>query len=189
MRASVSHSAPARGFSLIELMVTLAVAAILASIAIPSFRTYVLNVRRDSVVDGLVASLHYARNQALNLDQNTTLCAGNPGISCLGGAWADGWEVVTVPASSATVVLTTHVLQATSTVPALRALNGSTGFTFSGNGLVPSITGVSGNEIMVVCDSRGASMARAVEINRAGYIQSSPRPGVQPNGSTALTCP
>jgi len=186
MRTSALHRVPAAGFSLVELMVTLTVAAILAMIAAPSFRTYMLNTRRDSIVDGLVASLHYARNQALNLDQTTTLCAGTPGTSCTGGSWANGWEVVTVPAASATVMLATHALQAAGTTPTLSAADPA--FAFNGVGLVTGM-GATGSELMTVCDTRGASMARAVEINRAGFIQSSPKPGFAPDGSTALSCP
>lgn len=175
------------GFSLLELLVTLTVVGILTTIAVPSFRTLMLNQRRDSVVDSLVASLHYARNQALNLNQNTTLCAGTPGISCTGGSWATGWEVIQAPPTGAAVLLTTHVLQ--STVPALTAVSASAGFQFAGNGLVtflPALPG--GTEIMKICDVRGAAFARAVQINRVGSVQSSAQPGTAPDG-TVLTCP
>ena len=176
----------AAGFTLLELMITLTVAAILTVIALPSFRTYVLNVRRDSLVDSLVASLNYTRNQALNLDQNTSLCAGVSAPACSTSTWIQGWVVVTAPANASTVLLTTHTIPASSTVPELHALNETSNFTFNGNGLVSSLTAP---ETLVVCDSRGASSARAVEINVAGYIQASPTPGLAPDGTTPLTCP
>ncbi len=189
MKATRAHLVPAHGFTLVELMVTLVVAVVLAVIAIPSYHTMTLNARRDSVVDALVASLHYARNQALNQDQNTTVCAGTPGPTCAGGSWTTGWEVVQAPPASTSVVLTSHVLQAASTAPALTAVQGSVGFQFSGNGLVTFLpTLSSGTELMKICDSRGAAAARAVEISRAGYIQSSSKPGTAPDG-TALSCP
>ena len=190
MKMLRAHRTRSFGFTLLELMVTLTVVAILGIIAVPSFHAFMLNERRDSVVDALVASLQYSRNQALNMDQPTTLCAGVSGVPCPGGAWTGGWEVVQQPASSSTAtLLTTHVLQAVSTVPAVRAINGSTGFTFAGNGLVtftPTLAG--GDEIIQVCDARGTAYARAVEINRAGYIQSSSTLGQTPGG-VALACP
>lgn len=177
------------GFTLVELMVTLAIVAILGSFAAPSFRAFVLNQRRDAVVDALTAALQYSRNQALNLNEKTTLCAGQPGNSCNGGAWVNGWEVVQAPASATSVVLASHPLNVTSTAPSVNTVNGSTGFTFSGNGLVgftPALT--AGDEIVKVCDSRGAAYARAVEVNGAGYIQSSSTLGRSPNGA-AISCP
>lgn len=174
------------GFTLIELMITLAVAAILMAVALPSFRTFVLNVRRDSLVDSLVSSLHYARNQALNLDEDTSLCAGTNGVSCTAGQWANGWQVIAAPAGSSSVLLTTHNLQPSSDDPQLQALDGTVHFTFNGRGLSPDIT--SAAKIMTICDSRGSAFARAVEINLAGSIQASSQPGQAPDG-TALVCP
>ncbi len=177
-----------RGFTLLELMVTLTVVAILGVIAVPNFHTFVLNERRDSIVDALTASLQYARNQALNLNEKTTLCAGQPGISCTGGAWSSGWEVVQVPAGASTVLLAAHVIQVASTAPTIRAVNSSTGMTFTGNGLVTFNPTTVTDEFIQVCDSRGAPYARAVEVNSAGYIQSSSQVGLTPS-NVAIVCP
>jgi type IV fimbrial biogenesis protein FimT len=177
----------AAGFTLVELMITLAVAAILAAIAVPSLRSFVQNQRRDGAIDALLASLNYARNTALSLDQNTTVCAGTPGINCSGGHWSDGWEVLTQPIGGNISLLTEHGLQSQSSAPSLSTLNGSSMFVFSGQGLITNMVS-SGSELITVCDSRGAAFARAVQINSAGYIQSSPTPGLAPDGHTVLSC-
>jgi len=67
---------PASGFSLVELMVTLSVAGILAAIAMPNLRSYVQNVRRDSVVDTLVAALHGVRQGSCRLVRYAAVFSG-----------------------------------------------------------------------------------------------------------------
>lgn len=187
---------PAKGFTVVELMVSIAVATILTAIALPNLRTFIENSRRDSTVDGLVASLNYARNQALDLDQPVDLCAGIGGAGsgsstttecASGGAWSAGWDVVTTPAGATTPqVLITHALSTASTTPSVAATNGNTFFQFNGNG---TVTMTNAPELIVVCDSRGTSMARAIEINAAGYIQSSSTPGKIPAGTAITACP
>jgi type IV fimbrial biogenesis protein FimT len=189
----------AAGFSLVELMVTVAVAGILAAIAMPNLTSYVQNVRRDSVIDGLVASLHYTRNQALNLDQTASLCAGTTaasGPTCpTGGVWNNGWEVITLAASAVTATtLTTNVRTAVGSAPTVTTTQGNLFIAFSPLGLL-STTGATTmaipNEIFVVCDARGIAFARAVEVNATGYIQASPTPGTVPGGTAipAANCP
>jgi type IV fimbrial biogenesis protein FimT len=187
------------GFSLVELMVTLVVAAILATIALPNLRSYVQNVRRDSVVDALIASLHYTRNQALNLDQTASLCAGAAtaaGTVCpTGGVWNNGWEVITLPANAANATtLTTNTRTAVVSAPTVTTTQGNLFIAFTPLGLL-STTGATAmavpNEVFVVCDARGISFARAIEVNATGYIQSSPTPGTVPGGGAiaAANCP
>ena len=125
-------------------------------------------------------------NQALNLDQKTSLCAGNNGITCTGGLWLNGWQVVTQPAGSTAVLLTTHKLQPSNVSPKITTASGTTFFTFDGKGLATNITGAPA--LLLICDARGSAYSRAVEINLAGYIQSSTTPGHAPD-NTPLVCP
>ncbi|MFC3658969.1 GspH/FimT family pseudopilin [Luteimonas notoginsengisoli] len=79
----------AAGFTLIELMVTLAVAGILAAIAVPSM-TAMLNANRLSGATGeLTAALQLARAEAIRRNTRVTVCASANGLTCTNsGNWA-----------------------------------------------------------------------------------------------------
>ncbi|HET6907016.1 MAG TPA: GspH/FimT family pseudopilin [Rhodanobacteraceae bacterium] len=83
-----------RGFTLVELMITITVAAILAAIALPSFRDF---LRRNAVTaqaNQVLASLQYARNEAVSRRYPTAVCASTAGTGCDGGStFENGWMV------------------------------------------------------------------------------------------------
>jgi len=85
----------ARGWTLVNLLVTVCIVAILLSLALPGFGTLMWNQRRVAASNDLVASLHLARSEAIKRAQLVVLCPlGAPG-TCLQrtGEWSNGWMV------------------------------------------------------------------------------------------------
>jgi len=81
------------GFTVIELMVTIAVAGVLMAIAAPAFRDALASYRLTTLVNELVAATHFSRGEAIKLNRQVSLCRAAAANSndCAGGAGAT-WE-------------------------------------------------------------------------------------------------
>jgi type IV fimbrial biogenesis protein FimT len=86
------------GFTLIETLTVITIAAILLTLGIPMF-TYVSNANRmSSEVNGLLGDMLYARSEAIKEGQTVSVCSSaNPSAAaptCSGStAWQSGWIV------------------------------------------------------------------------------------------------
>ena len=83
------------GFTLVELLITMAVAAILLAIGIPSFR-YVTNSNRIAAeINGLLGDLQFARSEAIKEGQPVSVCVSASGTGCAANTntWQSGWIV------------------------------------------------------------------------------------------------
>jgi type IV fimbrial biogenesis protein FimT len=80
----------ARGFTLVELIVTLVIGAIVLAVGAPSLQGMLAKYRIDGQHTGLMDDLLLAREEARNGGAPTAVCSSNNGSSCTGSAWAAG---------------------------------------------------------------------------------------------------
>jgi type IV fimbrial biogenesis protein FimT len=85
-----------QGFTLTELLMALAVLAILLAIATPSFRDASLSSQLRALANNLVASANVARSEAFKRNTPITMCTSTAdGTACSGsGSWEQGWIIV-----------------------------------------------------------------------------------------------
>ncbi|MFQ5759463.1 MAG: GspH/FimT family pseudopilin [Acidiferrobacterales bacterium] len=149
------------GFTLIELITTLVIAAILMAMAAPSFTSFIKNNRLVSQTNELLADLAFARSEGVKRAANITVCKSTDGLTCNAGAdWNDGWITVTAGGQ----VLRAH--------EALNDENTMVGTGDVANQIVYDRTGRANNLLAAaefrVCDYRGAAKGRLIQIAVTG---------------------
>jgi type IV fimbrial biogenesis protein FimT len=83
-----------RGFTLVELVVTVAVFAVLAALALPDFSETLRQWRRDSATRALSSDLLLARTESIKTSRRIAMCPSTNGTSCAASSdWRNGWIV------------------------------------------------------------------------------------------------
>lgn len=89
-----------KAFTLIELMITIAVVSIVLVIAAPAMDRTIINNKSVSVATDFVGALNFARAEALKRNNFVTLCPRNTTNDGCGTDWAKGWLIVRDTAAS-----------------------------------------------------------------------------------------
>ncbi|MEO8444906.1 MAG: GspH/FimT family pseudopilin [Gammaproteobacteria bacterium] len=93
MRFSRCHPGPKGqvGFTLIEVLTTLAVLGASLSLVVPSLGSVVRSNRSATAINELVATLHVARGEAITRNARIAVCPSEDGLTCGAVAWDAGW--------------------------------------------------------------------------------------------------
>ncbi len=95
------------GMTLIELLITLSIVAILAGLAAPSFNSMIASNRASSATGNLVSVINLTRAEAIARGATVSVCGSTDPAgsspSC-DGSWEDGWVMYTGTLSAATVL-------------------------------------------------------------------------------------
>lgn len=166
-----------KGVTLLELMIGIAVAAILATLAVPSFNQLIARTRLNTQTTELVSALLYARTEALKRNINVTIChtanpaAAAPACNAAVNGWATGWIVFTDTGVAGAVDGTDAVLRVGQPANAMTfavplRYNNWLGFTPTG---LPRAAG-NGMAIgtIIICNG---NLRRAIAISRTGRIE------------------
>jgi type IV fimbrial biogenesis protein FimT len=117
----------ARGFTLIELIVTIAIVAILAALAAPSFNSAILSNKLSAFANNFVASAHLARSEAIKRNATVRICRSADGASCAtSGTWQQGWIVFRDTDNDSTVDADETVIQVQQAISADYHFTGDT---------------------------------------------------------------
>ena len=183
---NLSLSPKTRGFTLVELLVSITVMAILLVLTLPSFQNSVMNNRISAKIDALANSLSYARNTALSQNIDVSVCpAGTAGSTTCGTSWQNGWIVVSQPTVGPAVLLQATLTGVNDPLLSAVPIGGvaASSITFDSRGLATTQANFK------ACDHRGGAFARSVEVLPTGFIQTGSTMGMAAWDGGALTCP
>lgn len=166
------------GFTLIELIVTMAIAAVVLSIAVPSYQTSIQNNRKTTSINSLATSLQLARSTAISRRVTVTVCKSNDITNAVptcrngggSGDWSQGWMIFTNANNNTSIDGADTLLRVQDALQGEATFIGNNNvvnqISFSAQGLARGSNGTISH-----CDTRGANDASALVISVGGQVR------------------
>ncbi|QKQ27716.1 GspH/FimT family pseudopilin [Candidatus Reidiella endopervernicosa] len=144
------------GFTLLELLFTLAIGGIILAMAVPSFKTFAMNNRLTTQNHALVASLTLARSEAIKRGQRVVVCKSSDGASCSTANtinWENGW-IVFVDSDNDSTIDSGETLRVSETLEGGNTLRSDSNYSNSVTYLASGLSTQAGT--LVLCDDRNS---------------------------------
>ena len=172
-----------RGLTLLELLVVLALLAVLVGLAVPALGGLWQARQVQAAGEALVADLRRARSEAMQRATTVAVCSSTDGQSCsLDAAWREGWIVFVDRDANRRRDAGEELLRVQERLPGLASVAGSTPSTdkaiFS---FQPSGWAKAASQTLLFKPESGSAALRVLCISSQG------RPTLRPVGQTACS--
>ncbi len=168
------------GFTLIELMITISIVAIVLTVAIPSFNKTVANNRLTTHLNDFIASANYARSEAVKRGARITMCPSANASTCTAG-WQNGW-LIFIDANTDgqrngdpidTILRVHSELEGTNiSFQGLTSASGTNNYiSFNSQGLTKKAGGGILSGELRLCDSQGNDKALGINVTGGGQVR------------------
>jgi len=172
----------ANGLTLIELLATLTLVAVVSMAGVPAFRDLVMDQRLTTQINGFVHGVFLAKQSAHTLQTETVICKSPTGLRCEPNAdWTDGWLVF----ANLDRDYPAHVDQGEPVLTVGDSFHNGSILANRREFIFRAFEIRSTNGTLVFCDERGAEFAKALVISYTGR----PRIATTRPGGDSLQCP
>jgi len=157
------------GFTLLEMLLAVAIAAILLIIGVPAFQDFGARQRMSTAMHALQSQLVLARNEAIRFNVPVIVCPGNLDHGCSDDSdWSHGWIVFSDFNGDGQYqnLETVHRIEAGVEQLVVHSSSGRPRLRFYPNGSAPGSNGS-----ITFCDWRGPAQARKLVISNTGRIR------------------
>ncbi|QMU61951.1 MAG: prepilin-type N-terminal cleavage/methylation domain-containing protein [Gammaproteobacteria bacterium] len=158
-------------FTLIELMITITVAAVVLTLGVPGFGRVIERNQLSAYTNQLVSSLHFARSEAVRRNQSIKVCHSDNSTDCNGSGYENSWIIFIDDDGDDVVDAGEELIRVNENLPS--------NYTFNVNGGMDSFSfnakGRSDNQgTFVLCKNSDLTKARAIIIGPGGRTRLAP---------------